>query len=551
MQEDDIEQELRQIVKEEVANSIPPIAFPDVQRVEVVNFPEQKAPIVNVPEPRVTVNVPEPRVNVTVPEPRVLTDNSEVVKAVNNLSSTIEKNKTSNEDILEALDDVASRLETSYKEAKVVGSGAGGIGSYIYDSQSTPINPATKELQSFTGIYAADSASVDAFSRWRTSEPNYVFDTNFQYDLQPLVFEAVTAQSGATVTHESLERSALMTFANTPTGGKAYMQTYEWFRYQAGRSQMVLLTFNLLGGVANTKKFVGYSDGNNGIELQLNGTQPRLALLSDTAKDDEFVNQADWNIDPMNGTGASGITLNFSKTNILVIDFQWLGVGRVRVGFDIDGLVYYVHQFDHANHQDVAYMQTANLPVRAGMTCTGTVSTTMRFICASVTSEGGETDVGGYNFSVEGTGTAGSNARAHILSVRPLTTFNSIANRSKFVLESVEVLVTGAQPVEWELVLGQAISGTTAFNPVNSTYSGMEFNTLGTISNAPTIVIASGYVASTAANRGSISKLVGNKYPITLDAAGAVRSLGTLSVVASGIGGTSACRAVLNWREIR
>lgn len=85
-------------------------------------------------------------------------------------------------------------------------------------------------------IRADDSASIDAFSRWRTPEPNYVFDTNFQYDLQPLVFQAITAESGATVAHETTERSALMTFANTPTGGKAYMQTYEHFRYQAGRS---------------------------------------------------------------------------------------------------------------------------------------------------------------------------------------------------------------------------------------------------------------------------------------------------------------------------
>lgn len=400
-------------------------------------------------------------------------------------------------------------------------------------------------------ILAADSASIDAFSRWRTSEPNYVFDTNFQYDLQPLVFEAITAQSGATVTHDATNRNALMTFSSTPTGGKAFMQTYEWFRYQAGRSQMVLLTFNFIETKANTLKFVGYGDGNNGIQLELNGTQPRITLYSDTAKDDESVNKENWNIDPMDGTGPSGVNLNFAKTQIFVIDFQWLGVGRIRCGFDVDGILYYCHEFKHANIQSVAYMQTANLPIRAGMTCTGTVSTTMRFICASVTSEGGETDVGGYNFAVEGTGTAGNGARAHILSVRPLTTFNSITNRSKFVLESVELLVTGAQPIEWELVLGQAISGTTTFAAVNATYSGMEFNTAGTISGNPSLVIAAGYVASSAATRGGIGRATSNKYPITLDAAGAVRAMGTLSVVASGIGGTSACRAVLNWREIR
>lgn len=402
-----------------------------------------------------------------------------------------------------------------------------------------------------SSVQATDSASIDAFSRWRTSEPNYVFDTNFQYDLQPLVYQAVTAQSGATVTHDSTNRNALMTLSSTPTGGKAYMQTYEHFRYQAGRSQLIFQTFNFVETKTNTLKFVGYGDGSNGIELQLSDSTLQLALLSDTAKGDEAVAQADWNIDKMDGTGVSGKTIDITRTQIFVIDFQWLGVGRVRCGFDIDGVLYYVHEFKHANIQEVAYMQTANLPIRAGMTCTDTVSTTMRYICASVSSEGGETDVGGYNFSAEGTVTASSGARTHILSLRPKTTFNSITNRTKLVLESVDVLVTGNSPVKWELVLGQAISGTTSFNDVDTTYSAFEYNTAGTISGSPTLVIASGYCASSTQNKGSVNRTMANKYPITLDVAGAVRSMGTMSLIVTGLGGTSACRAVMNWREIR
>jgi len=49
----------------------------------------------------------------------------------------------------------------------------------------------------------------------------------------------------------------------------------------------------------------------------------------------------------------------------------------------------------------------------------------------------------------------------------------------------------------------------------------------------------------------TISKIISARYPITLNAAGAVRALGTLSVNALGVGGTSACRVILNWREIR
>lgn len=46
------------------------------------------------------------------------------------------------------------------------------------------------------------------------------------------------------------------------------------------------------------------------------------------ADQDTFVAQANWNIDPMDGTGASGITLDPTKRNIYQIRYQWLGFGR-------------------------------------------------------------------------------------------------------------------------------------------------------------------------------------------------------------------------------
>lgn len=396
-----------------------------------------------------------------------------------------------------------------------------------------------------------DGPNLDSFSRLRVSEPSYVFDCQFTYGLQPLLFEPVTSGTGATVTHDSTNRCALMTFSSTATGGKSYMQSYEHFRYQSGRSQLILLTFNFIETAANCLKFVGYSDGTNGLEFQQSGSTLQFVRYSGTSAGNSTVTQSSWNIDPLDGTGPSGLTLDVTKTNIFIIDFQALYVGRVRLGFDIDGQVVYCHEFLHANVLTNPYIQTANLPIRAGMTCTGTVSTTMNFICSSVLSEGGESEVGGYSFSVEGIGTAGNGARAHILSVRPKTTFNSIANRSKFVLESIDILVTGNSSVYYELCVGQAISGTTTFNDVNTNYSTMEYNTAGTISGSPSIVIFSGYTAATAQSKSAASAKISNKYPITLDAAGAIRSLGTLSLIATGIGAASAMRATFNWREIR
>ena len=396
----------------------------------------------------------------------------------------------------------------------------------------------------------SDSANLDAFSRLRTSSPTNVFNAQLTYNLQPLLFQQVTNGSGASVAHNSTERAALMTFSSTPTGGKAFMQSYDYHPYQPGKSQAIFVTFNFVEQTANVVKFAGYSDGTNGIEFQNNGSQNQFVVYSGTTAGNQTIAQSSWNLDPLDGNGASGITLDITKTQILVIDIQALYVGRVRVGFDIDGVIVYAHEFNHANSIAYPYIQSANLPVRCGMTSTNTVSTTMYFVCSAVTSEGGQEFVSSFDFSQTAGVVAGNGTDTHLLSLRPKTTFNSITNRTKIAIEELDIAVTGASPVLWKLCIGQALT-TPSYADVNTTYSSMEYDTAGSLSGSPAVIMNSGYIPATSQVKNSVTKTVISKYPITLDVDGAVRDLGTISVLVQGIGGTSQCYAALKWREIR
>lgn len=398
-----------------------------------------------------------------------------------------------------------------------------------------------------------DSANLDAFSRLRVSNPLILHNSQFTYDLAPIIYEQITNGAGATVTHDSTNRQALMTFASTPTGGKAYMQSYEYLPYQPGRSQLINITFNMITAVANTLKFAGYSDGVNGIEFQLNGTTKQFVVYSASSSGNETVTQSSWNLDKLDGTGASGITLDITKTQILVIDVQALYVGRVRIGFDINGSIIYAHEFLHANIFSSPYVQSANLPVRCGMTCTGTVSTTMNFICSAVISEGGSEDINvyGYTFQQDSGPINVTTGGTHMLSLRPRTTFNSITNRTRVAYIDVEIYNAGVQPVHWQLCIGQAISGTTTYNNVNTSYSSTEYNILGTLSGSPTLIIDGGYVSSSGSSQGVTNTAIISRYPITLDAAGLHRSLGTLTLKCTSLSGTQTVYAAIKFREIR
>lgn len=397
----------------------------------------------------------------------------------------------------------------------------------------------------------ADTPNFDAFSRLRVSQAHSLFDSQFTYDLQPLLWEQITSGGGASIAYNTTNNAANLTLTAATVGQYAILQTFEHFRYTSGKGQLILQTFNFGGTDANALSFVGYSDGTDGIEFQANGTTLRFQLKSSTDLGTETVNQSAWNLDKLDGTGKSGITLDVSKCQILIIDFQALYVGRVRVGFDIGGVIYYAHEFNHANLTQYPYIKTANLPLRYGVEALGTVTKAICAVCSTVVQENGSSSNEGYHFSASGTATAASGARTHILSVQPKTTFNTRVNRAKFVLDSFEVVVTGSNPVKWELCLGNVLTGTTAFNDVNATYSTFAFNTAGTTSGTPAIVVASGFVAASAVNKGGVTASIPFRYPICLNAAGAVRDMARVTLLVSGIGGTSACQASINWKEIR
>ena len=404
-----------------------------------------------------------------------------------------------------------------------------------------------------SNVAIKDSANLDAFSRLRVSNPLILFNSHLTYDLSPVILEQITNGTGATITHDSTNRCALMTFSSTPTGGKAYMQSFEYLPYQPGRSQLIFITFNMIAAVANTLKFAGYSDGVNGIEFQLNGTTKQFTIYSATSAGNETVVQSSWNLDKLDGSGPSGITLDITKTQILVIDIQALYVGRVRVGFDIGGEIIYAHEFLHANIFTNSYIQTANLPIRCGMTCAGTVSTTMKFICSAVMSEGGTEDINtfGYTFQQSTGAISVGTGGTHMMSLRPKTTFNSITNRIRVAYIDVEIYNAGNQPIYWEVCLGQAISGTTTYTDVNSTYSSVEYNTAGTLSGSPSVIIDSGYAPATGGTKATINTSIITKYPITLNAAGAVRALGTLTLKATSLSATQTVYGIIKFREIR
>ena len=80
---------------------------------------------------------------------------------------------------------------------------------------------------------------------------------------------------------------------------------------------------------------------------------------------DVRVKQADWSIDPCDGSGPHGYVLDINKIQMCYADYSWYGAGKIRFGFkDQNGHVKYVHEFIHNNKLLESYFRSGNLPGR-------------------------------------------------------------------------------------------------------------------------------------------------------------------------------------------
>ena len=205
--------------------------------------------------------------------------------------------------------------------------------------------------------------TVDAFGRLRISQPYTLFDSQNRFQADPQ-FDTSLTGSGA-FAHLSNESSNSMTVGTAI--GEVIRQTKRVFPYQPGKSLLTLATFAMAESQANLRQRVGYFGSDDGVYFEQNETDLRFVIRTSTsgsASDARYVTQANWNVDKLDGTGPSGYTLDETKTQILLIDYEWLGVGTVRVGFVIDGKNIICHKFNNANNLTSVYMKTAILPIR-------------------------------------------------------------------------------------------------------------------------------------------------------------------------------------------
>jgi len=350
-------------------------------------------------------------------------------------------------------------------------------------------------------ISFANTPNIDAFGRLRVSQPFTLFDSSHRFDDNGL-WSTSTATGGAATFNAA---QGLMDLDVTAASGSEVLrETTKVFSYQPGKSLLVLNTFVMSPAKTNLRQRVGYYGTNNGYYLEQNNSSVSFVERSFVtgAVVNTPVAQASWNVDPMDGSGPSGITIDFTKAQILFMDLEWLGVGTVRIGFVVDGNFYVCHKFHHANLITSTYITTASLPLRYEITNTGATSgaSTLKQICSTVLSEGGYQLTGlqqavGIPVTTPRT-LSGAGTFHPIVSIRLKTSPDRLD--AIVICTAISVVATVSGYYNWQVIASGTTTGGTWIGAPGD--SSVDYNLTGTSLTGGRI-LASGFFSAT--NQGS------------------------------------------------
>lgn len=393
-----------------------------------------------------------------------------------------------------------------------------------------------------------NNTAIDAFGRARVSTPETEFENGFQYGTGSLEWETILV-GGGSLTHLP-NQSAISLAVSTGATDMCRRQTRAYHRYQPGKSLNIFTTFLFGAPVTNTTRRIGYFTDENGMFFEQTGDGTlnfvRRSFASG-AITRNAVSQSSWNIDKLDGTGPSGITLDITKAQILWFDLQWLGEGRIRCGFDIGGVSILCHEFLIANVLSEVSMTSGNNPIRCEIFNTGaSAGGTLTQVCSTVISEGGFQTFGLPCTAGNTTGSISVTTRRPIMSIRPKSTINGITNRANIIPNKLDLLV-GTNNIFWEVVYSGSLTGASWASVSGESHC--EFDVAATAISGG-LVIDSGYAVvglGSVKDASSHDFTYSKKIPITLDASGSNPI--NYTIVATSLTSTATVNASLKWDE--
>lgn len=202
-------------------------------------------------------------------------------------------------------------------------------------------------------VKAEINSPLSAFGDLRIVELHPQFQGSFEYTVDNTDLNDNTVVNGGGVTQASA--MAVIT-SSTTTASSALYTSKRHARYKSGLGGLVRFTkLYETGGIAATEQYDGLADEvgssaafKNGYMIGFDGVDFGFHRFQNDAK--ISVTLSAWD-DPLDGNGASGMTIDTTKLNVFFIQYQYLGSGPIKIFVEsnIDGMPFLAHTITYTN----------------------------------------------------------------------------------------------------------------------------------------------------------------------------------------------------------
>lgn len=182
---------------------------------------------------------------------------------------------------------------------------------------------------------------------------------NFQYGIstEDIKDGGVITGTGVVGTDGSM-----VTIATGAGIGSALIESLDAIRYRAGHTVLGEISWIFAESETDVNQIVGFLNGMDAWSL---GYQELVfGLWFIEGGNINFIDQADWNIDKMDGTGPSGYNLNPQKAQVYRLSYGWHGFLPMSLEVKVDQFKWRLaHLIEFTNSADEPHLENPNLPL--------------------------------------------------------------------------------------------------------------------------------------------------------------------------------------------
>lgn len=322
------------------------------------------------------------------------------------------------------------------------------------------------------GAIDVNAANVDNAGRLEISNAIALGEYDLSKDALPLFFSQQTVGTGA-LAYQSTENGMQLSVASNADA--AIYQTKQWHPYFPGHAQQPEFTLIGFTPVANTVKRAGYFNASTTTPFVANPDGFYLATTDSTVNlviakggSTTTIAQSSW-LDPLDGSGPSGRTINWANFNVFLIDFLYLGGTYVNLYWIAYGKRNLVHTYFHANTTNDVIVNTPAQPLRADITSSGG-SSSFIFICGAVSTMGATGEFSGLPFNIDtGTSVVGCSTGGTEYAI--IGVKKTLPNVEQF-LKSISIASSAGagETYRWRLHMNPTVTGTFTYSAVPDHY---------------------------------------------------------------------------------